>query len=233
VRPVSELALAHAGRPALVIGGGESAPVQVARAPAGAVVLSANQHGALLTKCDYIVACDNKPGRRYVAPHGLVDLRGFGVPVISPRAEMADYRIFKVPVNSSGCMAAWAAWVMGCAPICLAGMDLYLGKATYFHSPKAKSTGTHVPEDTHAGRWRMLQAAIPGAMLRSLGGPLVGVLPAYDPAEPPAPPPTVIEVLAQARGTMAKILNTGQIVEVGAVELAAGLRRRSMVKVAA
>lgn len=233
-KPLSELALAHVGRPALIIGGGESAPEQIKLAPAGAVTISVNQHGMLLHKCDYIVACDNKPGRRYVSPKGLLDLRELGAPVISPRVEMADYRIFKIPINNSGCTAAWVAWVMGCSPICLAGMDLYLGKATYFHSPLAHSTGKFLPEGNHLNKWRLLQQALPSSvMLRPLGGPLAGKeFPAYSAVEPISPAPSREEVLAQARGHLVKLVKTGQVIEVGDLDRSIGLRKKQMVAVA-
>lgn len=229
MKPVSDLVLLHQGRAAVIIGGGESAPAHLKLAPEGALLISANQHGCLLTKCDYLVACDNKPGRRYVSPQGLVDLRQFGVPIISPRESMADYRLFSSPVNSSGCIAAWCAWIMGCAPICLAGMDLYLGKATYFHSPKAQSTGLHLPVGSHANKWVALSNNAPGAMLRPLGGPLVGAFPQYSPSEEVVPLPSREEIMSRVVGRLAKVKATGKQVEVDAIALRRGLRNGSLV----
>lgn len=181
---LTELVLRHVGQAAVVLGGGESLPEQMKRVPAGAVLLSANQHGCLLTKCDYMVVCDDKTRPTFKNLEGkLFALRELGVPVISPRRTMADYLIERrLPVNNSGAVAAWAAWIMGCAPILLAGMDCYVG-ATYWHDAKGRSTGRCVPQSTHLTKWRMLELETPGAMLRTLGGPLATLFPSYDPAE--------------------------------------------------
>lgn len=218
----------------MVIGGGESAPKQLKQVPEGALLISANQHGCLLTKCDYLVACDNKPGRRYVSPKGLVDLRDFGIPIISPRESMAEYRIYsKVPANSSGVMAAWVAWLMGCVPICLVGMDLYLGKATYFHSPAAQSTGRHLMVSLHMNKWTILRDRAIGAMYRAMGGPLVGIFPAYSPTELPLPIVQCGELLRHCRGQLAKVKETGQVIEVDELTLHRGVRKGRLVKVSA
>ena len=209
-----------------------SAPEQIKLAPHDAVVLSANQHGCLLRKCDYLVACDNKPGRRYVSPKGLVDLREFHTPIISPRESMADFRIFNVPVNSSGVMAAWAAWLMGCSPIMLAGMDLYLGKTTYFHSPSAVSTGRHLPSGAHLAKWGLLKEKTGGSiMLRPLGGPLIGLFPAYSIDEQKLALPTREFLLKMAQGALVKMKATGKIVEVTPVEMHRGLRRGDLARI--
>lgn len=195
VRPLSDFIHAHYGRPALVIGGGMSAPKEIVRAPADCVVFSANQHGCILRPCDYAVACDEWGGTRNKKakwPDGSMrGIREWGAPIISVRRADADIRIFEKPKElHSGEVAAWVAWIMGCAPIFAAGMDCYLG-GTYFHDPKADSTGRHVQESNHVGRWRYLPIHAPDIMLRMLGANPVtraGVFPVYDPLEPVRPP---------------------------------------------
>ena len=233
MKHLSDLRAAHAGRPALVLGGGESLPRQAERAPEGCVYISANQHGCLLRACDYIVACDDKPRAQFLGSNGqMVTLKSFGVPIISPRPSMADYLTPKPPHNSSGVVAAWAAWVMGCAPILLAGMDCYRG-ACYWHAPKAQSTGQHLQLSNHLVKWRTLAAKHPQAMFRSMGVPLTDVFPAYDPEEPVIPTP--IEAI-ELDAHKAKVLRAwrrfrpGQIVELTKAELKDGLRSRTIVQ---
>lgn len=189
-QPLAALIDAHHGRAAVVIGGGISAPAQLARAPEGALFLSANQHGCMLRACDYIVALDVWEHREFKLLDGrMVKITHFGVPIISPRPGDADYRIFDKPAANSGAVAAWCAWVMGCAPILLAGIDCYEG-GTYYHDHNARSSGNHVPVDQHLRKWAKAAAAAPGAMIRSLGGPLEALFPPYDPAEPVTYPET-------------------------------------------
>jgi hypothetical protein len=188
--PLSDFIHAHAGRAAIVIGGGESAPETFRMAPADAVAFSANRHGCLLRPCDYIVACDEWGTKRKAKMADGVErsIREWGAPVVSVRRVDADIRIFERPIASSGATGAWVAWVMGCAPILLCGMDCYIGKA-YFHDAKAQTTGRHVPESSHVARWSALPKFAPDGMFRVLGnGPLTRLFPVYDPAEPVRPP---------------------------------------------
>ena len=183
MQPLSSLVHAHIGQPGMIMGGGDSLPAHAARAPERCVFLSANQHGCLLRKCDYLVVCDDKPGRRFAAPNGPVDLKSFGTPIISPRTSMADYRVFERPVpNNSGVVGAWILWVMGCSPILLAGMDCYAG-GTYWHSPKADSSGRGMTRERHLFKWEQLRNKFPDAPFRVMGGPLAKLFPVYDPAE--------------------------------------------------
>jgi hypothetical protein len=171
------------GVPALVIGGGPSAPQQFAEAmydlPNGTIRLSANQHGCLLTRCDYIVAVDGHiNAERFKRQDGSeYGIRDFGVPIIAPKA-WADYRIFNQVLPSSGVMAAWLAWIMGCAPIVLAGIDLYDG-GTYFHDVKAESTGHRLAADQHLERWAKLKLIAEGAAFRAMGGRLLELFPRF------------------------------------------------------
>lgn len=228
---LSDLRGLHAGRPALVMGGGESLPKQAARAPEGCVYISANQHGCLLRACDYIVVCDDKPRAQFIGAGGqMVTIKSFGVPVISPRPSIAEYLMPKAPHNNSGVTAAWAAWVLGCAPILLAGMDCYRG-AVYWHAPKAQSTGQHLQLSNHLVKWRTLASKFPQMMLRSMGGPLADVFPAYDPAEPVtgAPPgPDEFDAHKVMIVRAWRRFRPGQIVELTKAELAEAKRFRAI-----
>lgn len=237
---LSELALAFAGRPALILGGGESLPAQAALAPANAVKFSANQHGALLMPCDFIVSCDDLAHKELERPRsmggGVFRILDLKVPIISTRRSISTYFIPKHPINNSGCTAAWVAWALGCAPILLAGMDCFLG-ATYWHNAKADSTGKYVPFSHHYGNWLRLQELTPRAMYRSLGGPLADAFPAYNPEEEPVVA-TMEEVLPHISGKRVRILHhwpwgpkpwePGQIVELNQGEFEVGTRKQKV-----
>lgn len=224
-RPLADLIHAHAGRPALVMGGGESLPADLARAPEGCLLISANQHGCILRTCDYIVSIDIFEGRKLKMPDGSErTLRSFGVPIISVRREDADIRLFEKPTANSGATAAWVAWVMGCSPILLAGMNCYIG-GTYFYDAKAISTGKAIMLSGHLGRWQKLKAAAPDGMFRVMSGPLKELFPVFDPAEPVRQHarPAAIKGTSGVTVSLSKRLTIGRMaVGPGQVELSDG-----------
>lgn len=184
---LADLVHRHMGVPAIVIGGGPSAPQQFAQAlydlPNGSVRLSANQHGCLLTRCDYAVSVDGHINEvRFKRQDGTeYGIHDFGVPIIGTKA-WADYRIFNQVLPSSGVMAAWLAWIMGCAPIVLIGINLYEGE-TYFHDAKAESTGHRLTPEQHLERWAKLKLIAEGAAFRAMGGRLLELFPRFRRAE--------------------------------------------------
>ena len=202
-----ELIHKHVCRPAVVCGGGQSLPEQLKRCPADAIYISANQHGCiahrdghLARQCDYIMVVDGIETKVFQRPDGTTySLRDFGVPIISPRPA-GDYWLFEQCAPGSGIMAAWIAWAMGCAPIIMAGIDCYQG-ATYFHDARAKSSGRAVTTARHVERWGTLMVHAPGGQIRSLGGPLTKIFPAYSPDEPASAPPNHARVHARMSGT--------------------------------
>lgn len=191
-RAVSFLIHRSLGKPAVIIGGGMSRSRQVERCPppGEAIYISANHHGAELWPCDYIVCLD------MIEPK----LRTYGVPLVCPRT-FADVRMIHQPANQSGMVGAYLAWVLGCSPILLCGMDLFQG-GTYESNPKAPSSGLRVPLPSHVERWGKLGARCVGADIRSMGGPLVdaGVFPLHDPALPGAPAAPAAEILGDVGG---------------------------------
>lgn len=230
-RPLSELALAHAGRPAVVIGGGMSLPKQIALTPADAVRVAANQHaGVMGYQFDYVVAVDNDIEKI---------VRPFGRPIITPR-RWGDYQIFGNTFHSSGVTAAYVAWVMGCAPVILVAMDCFVG-GTYCHDPKARSSGTAVSVDKHLTKWARLLKACPGAAFRSAGGPTATLWPLYDPSEPVAPAPNRADILRAVSGIWIEVRNpvdflagrkVGDRVEVSPAEARHAIGKRFAAKVA-
>lgn len=211
------------------------------RAPADAVRFSSNQHGCLWGRCDYIVAIDNLATRPFVREDGSqYHVTEFGVPILSPRRNLATYRMFSQPASSSGVSAAWCAWVCGCSPILLAGMDCYT-VGTYWHFKKARSTGNGAKLVNHFNRWRSLVKVAPGIQLRVMSGPLAEIFPPWD-AEQPTAPSTPREVLDKAaRGCSAKVLKdwvippqkyrVGEIIELTQTEYNSGLQQKKIAKI--
>lgn len=171
-RTVRELIHRHRRQPAIVIGGGPSAPSGLKLCPDDAVAISANDHGFKLRRCDYITALDRIEKR----------LRPHGVPVIS-RHLFADYRAHTYPQPSSGILGAWLARLMGCTPIYIVGMDCFSGE-TYFHDPTAKSSGFSEPPRNHIARWRDFLHKYPAAYA-AFDGPLRDQCASIDREYPP------------------------------------------------
>lgn len=193
---VRDLLLRHAGATVAVLGGGMSLPETLERLPADVVCLSANHHGCLYRRCDYIVALDNIEAQ----------LRPYGVPIIAPHA-WADYRMTEHPqLFYSGMQAAWVAWMLGARLILLCGIDCYQG-GTYCYAPDEDAPALNRPEHVHARGWRQVKACIP-VPIRTLSAPLVPIFGAYDPDEvlPPYVPTERFVLLAHCVGTKVELL---------------------------
>lgn len=189
---LADLIHAHVGRPAFVMGGGPRAPAQFAGlCPPDAVLISANYHGCLLTRCDYVVSQE-------VLDETHAKLRTCGAPIVSPHPE-ADYRIECPVLSVSGMEAARVAWVLGCAPIILAGMDCFMDAQEHWHRPERLHTYGRDGEPPLPPRklhkqltcWKEMAEAMPNAMLRTAGGPLGAIFRPYDPKRPALPPASV------------------------------------------
>lgn len=169
----------HLGRPAAILGGGPSLPVDLRKVPQGALLISVNRHGQLLTDCDFIVATDK--------PEAEACKRLFpNTPLISPHTEHADYfYVVDSDVIDSGFsspVAMWIARFMGCMPVILCGMDLYQ-TGTYWHDPRAKSSGTYQALENQLAAWKRARDQTRGAEhVYAAGGPLVGIFSAYSSA---------------------------------------------------
>ena len=173
----------HAGRPAVALGGGASLPLAFMpwfnSLPANAILIDANDHGSRLARTglirqpDYIACVDRIEGR----------VRQWGVPIVSGR-NFADIRLPDLMSFQAGMTAAYAAWVFGCAPIILAGMDCYHGGVYWHDQIPEGSTGARQSVKEHLDRWRKILPVCPGAMIRSLNYPMSELFPLYDPDEP-------------------------------------------------
>lgn len=134
---VSELKDRHAGRPAVVMGGAPSLPEALKHCPKDAVYISANQHGAMLRKVDYIVHTDRVQQTTNLPMRML--LKKYGAPLVSPQPD-ADYILENNIEANSGIRAILFAGILGCNPIIVTGIEMYQGD-TYFHDLKARSSG--------------------------------------------------------------------------------------------
>lgn len=170
----------HKDKPAVIFGGGMKAPDEYRRAPQSAINFSINQHGCLITRCDYIVSIDPILSKPLCAgPDKMVMLRDFALPIFSPHI-CADVLLPRRNIeHNSAIVAAHCAYLMGCAPIVLIGMDCYSGGGVYWHTPKAKSSGTVQAFEHHVNRWKSFKKKCPDADVRSIAGPLVDVFPLY------------------------------------------------------
>lgn len=144
MQAITELLYRHFDKPALIIGGGPSVPIDVTMLPSDyfGVVLSANEHGFKQRsfRPDYIVNVDKR--HSVTQEYMRTRLAQYGTPTINCHS-WADYRLpdWKWAVNS-GITAIAAAIVMGCNPIVATGIDCWQTNKLYFHSaadPGARS----------------------------------------------------------------------------------------------
>lgn len=172
---ISELVHKYTFVPAVVIGGAPCREKDAKLLPksfqANAIWISANDHGCLQQRCDYIVACEDL-GERLTKWH---------IPLISQHP-WADYRVFDVPLPNSAALGGFAAWAMGCAPIVFIGVECFQGK-TYLHEPNAESSGKSLSVAEHLKRWSKLPVLAPNGQFRAVSGPLLSIFQCFDPLE--------------------------------------------------
>jgi hypothetical protein len=173
-RLVADLYEKHAGVPALIVGGGPSAPAQLAMVHGklgDPIVISANGHAFKLgLEPDYVFCKDHIHTETKERMEWL--LRPHGVPIVT-RNYWGDYRCAGwTYTGNSGSQALALAALMGCAPIVPIGFDGYQN-GTYFHDLKAKNVSQGFTE----GHWRMrysrLRQRLEGAEIRVLPGSML------------------------------------------------------------
>lgn len=162
-----ELVHKHVGEAAVIIGGAPSRLMDIKQCPKEAVFISANDHGCRQQTCHYICACEDLGERLF----------SWKIPVISGHP-MSDYRVFDIPLPNSAALGAWAAWIMGCTPIVVTGVECYQGK-TYVGDPHARTSGHSLVLEEHLHRWERLNYLCPGIQIRVISGPLARVFPMY------------------------------------------------------
>lgn len=172
------------GRPAIVVGGGPSAPVQFERASKAlpdALVLSANGHAAKLGVAPAYVVCKDHLHTETRQPMEPA-LRALGAPVVA-RHYWADLRVTSWPIQgNSGMMALGFAVMLGCRPVVPVGFDCYQG-GTYFHDAASRNVSGGLSPAIWHMRYVRLARRLEGAPVRVFEGPLRGPFPLFDPTE--------------------------------------------------
>lgn len=179
-RLMSDWANACAGRPAAVLGGGPSLPGDLARLPAGCVLIAVNYHALHLCEPDFLVYNDDPESDPILGE--AVRRPGQAVRVSpDPTSDIA----FDIPVWTgfySSNTAAWLALWLGCDPVILCGMDCYQGEQIYCHPTERDVACFHYPLDYHLRPWiedgRNLLPHV--ERVRVMSGPLARVFPKYE-----------------------------------------------------
>lgn len=164
----------HEGQPAIIICGGPSAPEQLKKVRSklkDPVLISVNEHGCKLTKCDYSISLDNIHKKmvdcdtQKITPYNWADIKLTG----------------HWNASNSGRTACWVAWKLGCTPVVLVGADLYQ-TGTYWWDKKAHSSGNNTRLPNHIKEWEVVPHRVPAEILTCAGGPLVeaGVIQKFD-----------------------------------------------------
>lgn len=198
-RLVSELTWKHAGRPALVIGGGPSAPEAFERIKNDRpwLLIAANAHAFRLgVRPDYVFCKDDESTETKEPMEPVV--RRPGIPVIG-RHFWTDYRVAEWPITgNSGQMSIAVAALMGCAPIVPIGFDGYQPGGTYWYDLKVKNVSAGRLPGHWMSRYKTLAAKLEGAVIRSMGDMTSGAWPRYEPGEI-TPHPGLPQILRKYR----------------------------------
>ena len=169
----------YAGRVAAVLGGGPSLPDDMARLPAGCLLIAVNYHAHYLCKPDFMVYNDH-PGQQ--APELEKAIVRGDVVRVSP--EPSSDILFDIPAWTgfySSNTATWFALWIGCNPVILCGMDCYQGDRAYFHD-YVDEPHFHYPLTHHLQPWTedALNMLPHPERVRAMSGPLVQIFGAYE-----------------------------------------------------
>lgn len=183
---VESLYAKHLGRPVIVIGGGPSAPSQLAyvlaRLRGDPVYIFANDHGFKLGLVpDYIVCKDevHTETKERMEPR----LRAHGNYPILARYPWADIVLTNWPTQgNSGQLAIAVAALVGGTPIIPVGIDCYQ-QGTYFHSPNEKNVSGGRRESLWRSSMTRMMLRLEGAVIRPPDGILALMFRKYDPTE--------------------------------------------------
>lgn len=191
MRSITEIFDKYAGLPALVIGGGPSALVDIPRLATAdfspALVLSANLHGLHQGnyQVDFLVNVDKVHCALRVPMEDW--MRPYGIPIINAHM-WSDYRLvnWTFPGNS-GITAIAVACILGCYPVVCTGIDLFQSGRHYFHDAegpdKAARPKTAPPSHYAQQRVKQLKQWSGDYPIRAGSGPLLTVFPAWTPGE--------------------------------------------------
>lgn len=126
-------------------------------------------------------------GKKFNSVAKLMDLTQVPKPICSflpfvdtEWGKMASWKIEQGPIGSlTGFTAFNLAWVLGCAPIFLLGIDST--KGTSCESEWVGYRDGHQPRRDHLTTWRLLTTLCPAKVLRAAAGGALDWLPVEDP----------------------------------------------------
>lgn len=190
-RPVTDLFDTYYGKPALMIGGGPSARVDLPKLEeagfAPGLVISANEHGFYQGhyKVDFIVNVDKLHCAKRIKMEDF--LRPFGVPIINQHT-WADYRLVEWRFQAnSGITAVAVCCLLGAWPVVVTGCDLFGTGRKYFHDEDQKNKiprpKTGPPSHYALQRMKDLQKWSVNYPIRPVSGPLLEFFDAWTPEE--------------------------------------------------
>lgn len=180
--------------PAIVIGGGPSAPASLEQLKRAGIeplaVISANEHGFRqdVYPVTHSVCCDGRHGEKHVPMERLLHDLGPLVPIVTP-GHFGDFRLpeWTLAANS-GLTAIAVAVMMGCAPVIPVGIDFYRWgnrqAATYFHDPAGISNSNTKVAANFLSQITALERALgASAPVRPMSGKLLDYYPPWQPKE--------------------------------------------------
>jgi hypothetical protein len=172
VKPgMGDLVMRHRGKRICIMGGGPNLASDLARVDAE-VFISINAHGVRLQPPDYLLAMDAVHGGTKEEMGKYLRARDKTAPILGPW-HWCDFQLTHWPLAPrfllSGVVATWVAYLMGAHPVVLAGFDCYA---------KADGTGDGNTMSQHRDYLPFVKAQV-----RVASGPLIGMYPAFDPAE--------------------------------------------------
>jgi hypothetical protein len=174
---MSEYRNLYRGRPAAVLGGGPSLPIDMGKLPVNCVMIAVNFHALQLCSPEFMVYND-PPELNSAMEEAVRSFNGIRVspePTSDIKMDVAAWIGFY-----SSNFATWFALWLGCAPVILCGMDCYQGEQKYFHEYEDKPH-FHYPLDHHIAPWREeAKNMLPNwQRVKVMSGPLVDVFGAY------------------------------------------------------
>jgi hypothetical protein len=249
---IVDLLETYVGQPALVIGGGPSARLDLPKLDEAGfkpgIVISANEHGFHQGhyKVDFIVNVDKIHCARRI--HMEEYLRPYGVPIINQHS-WADYRLvgWKFAANS-GVTAVAVACMLGAWPVVVTGIDLFGTGRVYFHDAdqRNKIPRPKTGPPSHYAKQRMKELAnwSRNYPIRPVSGPLKEFFPLWTPEETferPKAVPYRLEAINQTIRSYKAVhghtfrpndtLNAGEVVQLSQAEARPGLDKGWLVAV--
>lgn len=170
----------HQGRPAAILGGGPSLPMDIERLPPNCVLFSVNHHALEIgVPADYLVYNDD-PETTAGLWRAVQNFDGLRFSTHQTSDVYFDVDVWTGFYSSH--TATWIALYMGCDPVLLCGMDCYQGEVKHCHPGEPKSHTHDLPLDHHVRPWREdgLNLFPQVDRVKALSGPLVNVFGKYE-----------------------------------------------------